>query len=166
MPLPIASEAPNRNADARLVIPGLAGFYNRAYPMSYAALRIACGLTLVTHGLPKIMGTAHGSMADPMAGSTRLISETLGLPFGGELALFVAILEFAGGLMLAAGLLTRVVAPMFAVQMAVICWLLGATYPWIDRGFEYPLMLGFTALFIAFRGGGPLSLDRMIGREL
>jgi putative oxidoreductase len=162
----IASEAPNRSHGAKLIIPGLASFYDRAYPLSYAALRIAWGLTLVAHGLPKIMGTAHGSMADPMAGSTRLFSETLGLPFAAELALFVAVLEFAGRLMIAAGLLTRLVAPMVAVQMAVICWLLDETYPWIDQEFEYPLMLGLPALLIAFGGGGPLSADRMIGREL
>ncbi|MGA0533688.1 DoxX family protein [Hansschlegelia sp. KR7-227] len=161
-----APEAPNRSHDAAPIFPSLAAFYARAYPLSYAGLRIACGLTLVTHGLPKVMGTAHGSMANPLAGSTRLISETLGLPFAEGLALFVAILESAGGLMLAAGLLTRLVAPMFAIQMAFICYALSGTYPWIDRGFEYPLMLGFTALFIAFRGGGPLSLDRMIGREV
>ena len=166
MPTLLAPEPPNRPADARLVLPGLARFYALAHPLSYALLRIGAGLTLFTHGLPKVMGRAHGSMADPMAGSTRLIDAVLGLPFAPVLAVFVAGLEFFGGLMLAAGLLTRIVAPMFAVQMAVICVALGPNYPWIDRGFEYPLMLGFVALFIAFRGGGPLSLDRAIGREI
>ncbi len=166
MPTLFAPEPPNRPADARLVLPGFARFYALAHPLSYALLRIGAGLTLVTHGLPKILGRAHGSMADPMAGSTRLIDVVLGLPFAQVLAVLVAGLEVFGGLMLAAGLLTRIVAPMFAVQMAVICYALGPTYPWIDRGFEYPLILGLLALFIAFRGGGPLSLDRAAGREI
>jgi hypothetical protein len=33
------------------------------------------------------------------------------------------------------------------------------------RGIEYPLMMGIFALAMVLRGGGPLSLDRRIGRE-
>ena len=36
---------------------------------------------------------------------------------------------------------------------------------WQDGGFEYPLMWGLIALAIFFRGGGRLSLDRLIRRE-
>jgi putative oxidoreductase len=50
--------------------------------------------------------------------------------------------------------------------MAVICIALGSTYPWIDRGFEYPLILGFVALMISIHGGGKWSVDRLIGREV
>ncbi|MFN3511922.1 MAG: DoxX family membrane protein [Phenylobacterium sp.] len=53
-------------------------------------------------------------MADPMAGSTRLIGEVLGLPFAPQLAVFVALLETFGGLAVAAGLATRRFAPMLA----------------------------------------------------
>jgi putative oxidoreductase len=42
---------------------------------------------------------------------------------------------------------------------------LGPTYPWIDRGIEYPLILGFVALLISARGGGVYSIDRLVGRE-
>ncbi len=68
--------------------------------------------------------------------------------------------------MMAVGLLTRLVAPMMAVQMVFISIALGPTWPWIDRGIEYPVMLDFLALFISFRGGGPASIDRLIGAEL
>lgn len=144
----------------------LAPVYARLDPLAYAALRIGFGLAMVTHGLPKLTGTAHGSMADPMAGSINLIANVLHLPFAPHLALFVALLEGVGGAMLTAGLLTRIVAPMMAVQMAVICVVLGPTWPWIDRGIEYPFILGLLALFVAVRGGGSLSADRLIGREL
>jgi putative oxidoreductase len=33
-------------------------------------------------------------------------------------------------------------------------------------GFEYVLLLGIVMLAIAIRGGGPYSLDRVIGKEL
>ncbi len=152
--------------ETRLIFPRLEGFYRSAAPLSRAALRLAFGLTIMTHGLPKLTGSAHGSMADPLAGSTNLIANVLHLPFAPQIAVLVALLETFGGLAVAAGLATRLFAPMFAVQMLFICLALGPTYPWIDRGFEYPLILGFIALLIAIEGGGALSLDRRIGREL
>jgi putative oxidoreductase len=33
-------------------------------------------------------------------------------------------------------------------------------------GYEYVLLLGVVLLAIAIRGGGPYSLDRVIGKEL
>lgn len=157
---------PARPADApRPLFPALAGFYARTEPLAYAALRIGFGLTMATHGFPKLLGTAHGSMANPMAGSTNLIGNVIGLPFAAQIALFVAVKEGIGGLMLAAGLLTRLLAPMMAFQMVAIWYALGPTYPWIDRGIVYPLILGLTAAFIAIRGGGAASLDRLIGRK-
>lgn len=150
----------------RLLFPGLASFYECASPLTYALLRIGFGLTIVTHGLPKLTGSAHGSMADPMAGSINLIGNVLHLPFAPQLALFVALIETFGGLAVALGLGTRLFAPMLAVQMAFICLALGPTYPWIDRGIEYPLILGFIGLFFCVHGGGPYSADRGIGREL
>lgn len=152
--------------EPQLLVPALAPFYQQGTPAAYALLRLAFGLTIVTHGVPKLLGTSHGSMADPMAGSTNLIGTVLNLPFAPQLALFVALLESFGGLAVAIGLCTRLVAPMLAVQMVFICLALGPTYPWIDRGIEYPLILGFIALLISLHGGGAYSLDRRIGREL
>ena len=154
-----------RDAD-RLIFPRLAGFYAAAAPAGELLLRVVLGVTMVTHGLPKLLGEAHGSMADPMAGSMNLIGTVLGLPGAELLASFVMLLETFGGAALALGLLTRVVAPMFAVEMAVICLALGPTWPWIDRGIEYPFLLGVLMLRFTFTGGGRFSLDRLIGREL
>lgn len=134
--------------------------------MAYALLKVAFGLTIVTHGIPKMLDIPHGSMPDPMAGSTNLIGNVLGLPFAPQLAMFVALLEAFGGLAVALGLATRLFAPMLAIQMAVICLAIGPTYPWIDRGIEYPIMLGFVALAISIRGGGLYSVDQRLGVEL
>ena len=125
---------------------------------SYVLLRVAFGLTIVTHGLPKMTGSAGGS--------TNLIDRVLQLPFAPQLAMFVALLETCGGLAVAAGFATRLFAPMLAVQMAAICFALGPKYPWIDRGIEYPIILGFIALLIAMHGSVAWSLDQVLGREL
>ena len=156
----------NRPPAPRLTLPTLQPVYDNGTPLAGAALRIAFGLTMVTHGLPKLLGASHGSMADPMAGSTGLIRNVLGLPFAEELAMLVTLLETFGGLALAAGLATRLMAVMFTVEMIAISVALGPTWPWIDRGIEYPVMLGFAALLFAFMGGGRFSLDRRLGLEV
>jgi putative oxidoreductase len=146
----------------RLVFGGATPFE----PAGYVLLRIGYGLTLATHGWPKMLGLPHGSMADPMAGSVRLIDTVLGLPFASQLGVLIALLEGIGGLMLAAGLVTRPLALAFAIQMVFICLAMGPTYPWIDRGIEYPIVLGLVSLMIAARGSGPFAIDRLIARSL
>jgi putative oxidoreductase len=154
------------STSARLLFPRLAGLYAVGERASYAVLRAGFGLVILTHGVPKLLRIPHGSMTDPFAGATRLIETSLGLPFAPQLALLITGLETVGALALALGLFTRLLAPMFAVQMLVICIALRANFAWIDRGWEFPLVLGLIALFIAFRGGGEWSLDRLLKREL
>lgn len=158
-------EHPKRSRP-RLVFPGLREFYNRAEPVSYALLRFVFGIILLTHGLPKALGTGHGQMADPAASAVNFIQNVLHLPAPLYFGYFVTALETVGGVFLALGLLTRLIAPMVAVEMAAICYVMGPTWVWIDRGIEYPLLMGFLALYLSFRGGDHYSLDRLIGREL
>lgn len=167
MQLPTAHDTAGPAATGpRPIFPFLGGLYARAEPAAYAVLRVVFGVVLVTHGLPKLLRTSHGSMADPMAGSIHLIENVLRLPAAPALALFVALLEGVGGALLAIGLGTRAIAAMVTVQMLAICAALGPTWPWIDRGIEFPFLMMFLAIFMAFKGGGPWSLDRAIGREL
>jgi putative oxidoreductase len=149
-----------------LLFPALANVYEAAAPLSYVLLRVVLGITLVTHGLPKLLGTSHGSMADPMAGSIRLIEQVMHLPAAPLFAWLVTLLESVGGLLLALGLGTRPIAALFAVEMLGIAYALGPTWPWIDRGIEYPVILFALSLHLAMRGGGRFSFDRIIGREL
>ena len=135
-------------------------------PIAYALLRIITGVVLLTHGLPKALGTSHGSMADPMAGSTHLIENVMGLPFAPQWAIGVMLLETGGAIMLALGIATRPIALLFLVEMLGICFALGPTWPWIDRGIEYPVVLGALSLYMVARGGGYWSVDeRFRGRQ-
>jgi len=127
-------------------------------------LRIAFGLTMVTHGLPKLLGRSHGTMLDPMASSTRLIENGLGLPFAAEIAMAVALLEGVGGLLIAVGVASRLFALAFAAEMIGISIVLGPTWPWIDRGIEYPVMLFFVALAIATTAKGWWPLNTVAQR--
>ncbi|MFL9672725.1 MULTISPECIES: DoxX family protein [Pseudomonas] len=149
-----------------LLIPALAPLYRFAEPLAYTLLRAGFGVIMVTHGLPKLLGNAHGSMADPMAASINLIQNRLHLPQAELIGLLVALLEAVGGLLLILGLGTRLVAAMLTVQMLTIAYLLGPTWPWIDRGIEYPVLLALLSLYLVFRGAGRYSLDNALGKEL
>jgi Predicted membrane protein len=167
MQLPPSRHAINpAEAGSHPIVPFLHGLYARLEPLAYALLRAVFGVVLITHGLPKLLRTSHGSMADPMAGSINLIENTLHLPAAPALAMFVALLEGVGGALLAIGFGTRAIAAMVAVQMLAICVALGPTWPWIDRGIEFPFLMLFLGVFMAFKGGGHWSLDRAVGREL
>jgi len=159
----IAPETSPPMARERLLLPQLDAFYRRAEPVLYALLRLVFGIVMFTHGLPKALGIPHGSMADPMAGSTRMIQEVMGLPFAPQLAFLVMLLETVGALMLALGLWARPVGLLIALQMVGICFALGPTWPWIDRGIEFPFLMGFLALYIAVRGSGQFALERRLG---
>ena len=149
-----------------LLIPALAPLFRFAEPLAYALLRAGFGVIMVTHGLSKLLGNAHGSMADPMAASINLIQNHLHLPQPELIGLWVALLEAVGGLLLILGLGTRLVAAMMTVQMLTIAYLLGPTWPWIDRGIEYPVLMALLSFYLMFRGAGRHSLDNALGKEL
>lgn len=133
-------------------------------PALYALLRIVFALLLLTHGLPKALGTSHGSMSNPMAGSIELMQNVMGLPFAPQLAFMIMLLETGGAVLLAVGFCTRIVALLFAAQMAGISYALGPTWPWFDRGIEFPVLMGFLALYMVARGGDAWALDAWLFR--
>jgi putative oxidoreductase len=73
-----------------------------------------------------------------------------------------------GGICLILGLLTRPVAALFAGFMLVAAFHVHAPIGWFwtKRGMEVPLYLLLISLAILIRGGGPLSLDNRLGREI
>lgn len=146
----------------RLLFPALGKIYVKTEPLLYALLRCVFGVVMLTHGIPKALGTSHGSMANPMAGSIHLIQNVMGLPFAPQLAFLVMLLETVGAVMLALGLFTRPVAFIIFLQMLGISYALGPTWPWIDRGIEFPVLMGFLALYMAVRGSGRYSVDQKL----
>ncbi len=156
----------NSTSQTRFLFPALGPIYESAESTLYAVLRFVFGIIMLTHGLPKALGTSHGSMADPMAGSINMIQNVMGLPFAPQLAFLIMLLETVGAIMLAIGLWTRPVALIIALEMVGISYALGPNWPWIDRGIEYPVLMGFLALYIAVRGSGNFALDRKLKFEI
>jgi putative oxidoreductase len=142
----------------RLVIPQLRSFYAWAEPLSWALIRITAGLMLIPHGWPKLM------MGVSATANMALVKR--GIYPAEPLAIALIALETIGGLCIALGLFTRFWAAAVTIEMGVIVYHHLPKFGWTDRGYEYPLFWGLVMLAIALRGGGPYSLDRVIGREL
>ena len=142
----------------RLLIPQLRPFYERVEPLSWLLIRLTAGLMIIPHGWPKLMMgvTATAQMA--------LVKR--GIAPAEPLAVVLITLETLGGLCVALGLFTRFWAAAITIEMLVIVYHHLPKFGWTAPGYEYPLMWALVMLAIALRGGGPYSLDRLIGREL
>lgn len=142
----------------RLVVPGVAGIYETLAPYSYTLVRVALGLVLMPHGVSKLFFGDAVHAADTMA--------KLGLEPALAWAYFIGVVEAVGGLLLILGLWTRVAATAIAIEMVVIVF--GVLWPhwwWAQRGMEYSVLMGLCAVAIFFRGGGALSIDKMLRKE-
>ena len=150
------------NREPALLFEGLRGFYDRMNPFSWVVVRFGVGWVLLVHGWGKIM---RG-----MDAQTKALNITV--PYLAEynyaLSYFLTFVEGLGGLCIMLGLFTRFFAAANAIEMAfltfVVYW--GNGFGWLQRGYEYTLLWGLMCLAIALRGGGPYSLDRLLGKEL
>jgi putative oxidoreductase len=142
----------------KLFVPGLAKLYESLAPLSYTLIRFSLGVFLIPHGYAKLF------QDDAVAASRNFVNFGWSYPLAW--AYFIGALEFFGGIMLAIGLLTRVVAAAIVIEMSVISFgVLWPVWSWGRRGMEYALLMGIVALAILFRGGGRYSVDHHIGRE-
>lgn len=144
------------------ILPILAPITNALRPYAEPLLRVTAGLLLVPHGSQKLFGWFGGY---GVTATGQFFASQLGLP--ASLALIAGLIEFFGGLMLAAGLATRLVAALVTGMMTIALVQVHLTngFFWTSGGFEYPLMWGLLSLSFVVRGGGRLSLDGLIGRE-
>jgi putative oxidoreductase len=144
-------------------IPAISPITQALSPFAEPLIRVAAGLLLVPHGAQKLFGWFGGYGIEATG---QFFATKFGLP--ASMAVVAGLVELVGGLMLAAGLATRVVAALVAglMTVAVLQVHLGAGFFWTDGGFEYPLFWGIVALAFVLRGGGRYSLDALIGYEV
>ncbi len=121
---------------------------------SLALLRVFIGLTMAfSHGL--------GKMPPP----EQLIGgvEAMGFPMPVFFAWAAALAEFAGGILLAIGLLTRPAAAFVMVTMATAFFIVHAADPFQNK--EMALLYLFASLFFVIHGAGRWSVDHFIARQ-
>lgn len=121
-------------------------------------LRVVLGVTFVKAGWGKLHHLAQ----------VEQYFRSLHIPAAGVQAPMIATIEFVGGLMLLAGLATRVVAALLVGVMAVAIY----AAIWPDAAGVTAVLGGIEAIYLAafvhlaVSGGGAVSLDRALGRLL
>jgi putative oxidoreductase len=113
----------------------------------YTLFRFFAGALFACHGAQKLFGALGGQAmtSNPMM-------------------LVAGIIEFAGGLLIAVGLLTSWAAFLASGEMAVAYFMAhakGGFWPILNKG-ELAVLYCFAFLYIAARGSGPFSLDAMM----
>lgn len=147
----------------RYLIPALGSLYAALDLYSWPLVRIATGLFFVPHGMQKLFGAWGGNIAATAAGFAKQ-----GLEPAMFWAYYIGCLEFFGGLLLTIGLLTRPVAALFVGFMFVAAFhvTIQRGWFWTGGGMEVPLYLMLICLALVIRGGGALSVDSALGREI
>ncbi|WP_428938612.1 DoxX family protein [Fontivita pretiosa] len=126
-------------------------------------LRLGTGLGIsLGHGLGKVWGPeGFGPSPQFVAGV-----QGLGLPLPTAFAWLAALTEFAGGLLLAAGLFTRPAALFLSINMAVAAFVVHADAPLFMTGQgaakEPALLYLLPFVFFIFAGGGWFSVDHLL----
>src|SRR5215510_14418394 len=123
------------------LFPALGRYYRFTSDLAYLIVRVTAGLMLIAR---------------------------YGIPGAKPFAFIIMALETIGGILIAIGAFTRVVAALLVIEFLVIIfvahWPRG--YAVGGGGVEYPLMWGLILLAIMLRGGGPWSVDRKLGWEV
>jgi putative oxidoreductase len=149
-----------RQGEAKLLYPGLSGFYETMLPVAETLVRVVVGIMFLMHVSTKFKVGAAAVAANVFAKN------------GIEPALIwtyvVMFIEVVGGVCLILGLFTRFVAAVLAIEMLVALLFvhLPKGYAAGGGGYEYVLLIGAVCFVFAIRGGGPYSVDRFIGTTL
>src|SRR5271167_4723397 len=144
--------------ETKLLYPGLAGVYESWRDIAYTLVRVIAGFDLFMHGWQKVATFGLAGVSGFMAKQ--------GLEPAAAFASAAMFLETVGAICIIIGLFTRFFAAALAVELGIafLAVHLKAGFAADKGGFEYVLLLGIVMLAIAIRGGGPYSVDRMIGK--
>jgi len=124
-------------------------FLSRHQDLLYAVLRIVAGFLFLQHGLQKCFGLLGGQVATA------------------PLMVAAGWIELVAGALIAIGLLTPYAAFLASGEMAVAYFQAHAPngfWPVMNRG-ELAALYCFVFLYIAARGSGMLSIDRLRGKK-
>ncbi len=120
--------------------------------LGFAAVRIITGLLMVYHGWEVFD-------ADKIEGYRQWLSD-IKFPVPKLMAFAGKGAEFVGGLLLMAGLFTRLAALAIAITMLVVCFFMGHGRIFTDD--QHPFLFFLLAALFFFTGAGKWSLDGLI----
>jgi putative oxidoreductase len=153
----------DQSSDMRRIIPALKPITDALAEPAYALTRFVAGAFLVPHGMWKLFGVTGGTKHEMIDFFSRI-----GLEPAALLVNLVGAVEFAGGILIALGLLTRPAAALATITTAT-----AALYFHLPLGFyvepggvEFAGLWAIVLLMIVIRGGGRISVDHWLGREI
>ncbi|CAN5248657.1 DoxX family oxidoreductase CatD [soil metagenome] len=109
-------------------------------------IRILAGITFIAHGLPKFENVA----------GTQGFFGSIGLP--PELAFPIGLLEVIGGIFLLVGVVTRITAALFIIDM-IGATLLVKISKGLVGGYELELLLIAVCITLLLTGPGRISIE-------
>ncbi len=131
-------------------------------------MRLTLGVVMLPHGLQKTLGLfgGHG-----FSGTYGFFTAKMGMP--GVVAVLIILAESLGALGLIFGFLTRLgalgIAAVMTGAIVLVHWQNGFFMNWFGNqqgeGFEYHLLALGLAIALMIRGGGALSVDRMLANR-
>jgi len=146
-----------KQSNSALYFPVLGQIYAALDEWTLPLLRLLAGLSMAMHGWVHI----RGDMAQTAA---YFASE--GYVPGLFWAWAVTLTEFVGGICLAIGFLTRLVAvPIFLFLITAVFYHMRNGFFWNEGGFEYPLMWAAVVLVFLVKGGGRASVDGLLRKN-
>jgi putative oxidoreductase len=135
------------------------GQLSLAMDVAGAMLRVITGVVMAYYGWSKV---------DSGIGGFGQFLDSLGVPFPGFMAYVVTFLELGGGILLIVGLLTRLWALLFAIEMVFTTVLVKLDVGFMSQegaGLELDLMIFAAAVAMLLLGPGRLSVDHALGIE-
>ena len=117
----------------------------------------------IPHGCQKLFGWFGGM------GFVRFsaLFDQIGYKPGALWVTIVALTELIGGIMLILGLFTRVAALAVVIFMINAVWFTSAKgFFWTAGGSEFSILLLAVAFVFLVRGGGDLSIDSKMSKEI
>jgi putative oxidoreductase len=126
-------------------------------------LRLAVGGIMAAHGAQKLFGWWDG----PGLRGTIGMCNNLAYRWPTLMGVSLALAEFGGGLLLAAGLLTPLGALAVTIVMVNAVYLVHWAKGFFNGngGFEFNLLIGASAVALAAIGPGRFSLDHAFGLD-
>ena len=121
--------------------------------------RLALGIVLIAHGWQKFF--TYG-----ISGATASF-EQMGVPVAGAAAVFAALVELVGGILLIVGFAVPLVGLLVAIDMAgALIFVHAPNGVFVDAGgYELVLVIGALGVVLAGLGAGAYAVDRLISTD-
>lgn len=122
---------------------------HKLHDLSHFGLRISVGVLFIVHSLGKFDTGAGGFFS------------SVGLP--SEMAPLIGLLELIGGILLIAGILTRIASSLLAIEMLIVMVYLKKLQSFSGKsGLELELIIFVILLTIIVLGPGRISLSHAV----